>query len=358
MSKWKIAGINFDHLHMGDNLRMAFEHADVEIVGLCDEQPERMKQACEDFAIPADRVFTDYRECLEKAQPDIVLLCPATAEHGTWTEKVAPFGVHIIMEKPFAATLAEADQMQRAMEGTGKLLAINWPLAWYPPHRTAQRLISEGEIGEVVEVHYYDGNRGPLWHLADKVERTAADVEREKPTSWFYKKAAGGGSLLDYLGYGTTLGTWYMDGRAPIEVTTTVDQPQGLEVDEHCIAVARYERGLSKFETRWGTFTDPWTLQPQPKCGFVIVGSEGTISSYDYEEVIRVQTRAQPATEERPVDVLEPPFQNPVQYVIHCIEEAQPIEGPLSPALCRIGQQIVDTAYQSAAQKRTLPLIQ
>ena len=358
MSKWKIAGINFDHLHMGDNLRMAFEHTAVEIVGLCDEQPERMEQACADFAIPADRVFTDYRECLEKTQPDIVLLCPATAEHGEWTEKVAPFGVHIIMEKPFAATLAEADRMQRAMEGTGKLLAINWPLAWYPPHRTAQRLIAAGEIGEVIEVHYYDGNRGPLWHLADKVERNAADVEREKPTSWFYKKEAGGGSLLDYLGYGTTLGTWYMDGRAPIEVTATVDQPQGLEVDEHCIAVARYEQGLSKFETRWGTFTDPWTLQPQPKCGFVIVGSEGTISSYDYEQVIRVQTRAQPATEERPVDVLEPPFQNPVQYVIHCIEEDQPIEGPLSPALCRIGQQIVDTAYQSTVQKRTLPLIQ
>ena len=138
MSKWKIAGINFDHLHMGDNLRMAFEHADVEIVGICDEQPERMKQACADFAIPADRVFSDYRECLEKTQPDIVLLCPATAEHGAWTEKVAPFGVHIIMEKPFAATLAEADRMQRAMEGTGKLLAINWPLAWYP-HRTARR---------------------------------------------------------------------------------------------------------------------------------------------------------------------------------------------------------------------------
>ena len=358
MSKWKIAGINFDHLHIGDNLRMAFEHADVEIVGICDEQPERMEQACEDFAIPADRVFRDYRACLEKTRPDLVLLCPATAEHGEWTEKVAPFGVHIIMEKPFAATLAEADRMQQAMAGTGKVLAINWPLTWYPPHRTAQRLIAAGGIGEVIEVHYYDGNRGPLWHLADKVERTADVVEREKPTNWFYKKAAGGGSLLDYLGYGTTLGTWYMDGRAPIEVTATVDQPQGLEVDEHCIAVARYEQGLSKFETRWGTFTDPWTLQPQPKCGFVIVGSEGTISSYDYEAVIRVQTRAQPAAEERPVDVLEPPFQNPVQYVIHCIEEGQPIEGPLSPALCRIGQQIVDTAHQSAVQKRTLPLIQ
>ena len=34
MAKWKIAGINFDHFHMGDNLRMAHEHPEVEIVGL------------------------------------------------------------------------------------------------------------------------------------------------------------------------------------------------------------------------------------------------------------------------------------------------------------------------------------
>ena len=358
MGKWKIAGINFDHLHMGDNLRMAFEHEDVEIVGVCDEQPERMGQAIENFAIPADRVFSDYRECLEKTQPDNVLLCPATAEHGEWTEKVAPFGVHIIMEKPFAATLEEADRMLVAMDGTGKLLAINWPLAWYPPHRTARRIIEEGEIGEVIEVHYYDGNRGPLWHVADKVERTAEDVERGKSASWFYERASGGGSLLDYLGYGTTLGTWYMDGRAPIEVTATIDQPQGLEVDEHSVTVARYAQGLSKFETRWGTFTDPWTLQPQPKCGFVIVGREGTISSYDYEQTIKVQTRAHPEGEVRSVDALEKPYQNPVQYVIHCIEEGVPIAGPLSPALCRVGQQIVDTACQSAEQQRTLPLIQ
>ena len=358
MGKWKIAGINFDHLHMGDNLRMAFEHEDVEIVGVCDEQPERMEQAIENFAIPADRVFSDYRECLEKTQPDIVLLCPATAEHGEWTEKVAPFGVHIIMEKPFAATVEEADRMLVAMDGTGKLLAINWPLAWYPPHRTARRIIEEGEIGEVIEVHYYDGNRGPLWHVADKVERTAEDVERGKSASWFYERASGGGSLLDYLGYGTTLGTWYMDGRAPIEVTATVDQPQGLEVDEHSITVARYAQGLSKFETRWGTFTDPWILQPQPRCGFVIVGREGTISSYDFAETIKVQTRANPEGEVRPVDALEKPYQNPVQYVIHCIEEGVPIAGPLSPALCRVGQQIVDTACQSAEQQRTLPLIQ
>ncbi|NKB69228.1 MAG: gfo/Idh/MocA family oxidoreductase [Candidatus Latescibacteria bacterium] len=355
---WKIAGINFDHLHMGDNLRMAFEHPDVEIVGLCDEQPERMETAAANFSIAADRLFTDYRQCLESTRPDIVLLCPATAQHGEWTQKVAPFGVHIIMEKPFAASLAEADSMVRAMTDSGKTLAINWPLAWYPPHRTTKRLIDEGVIGQVLEVHYYDGNRGPLWHSADKVEIDAEAVQRGKPDSWFYKRAHGGGSLLDYLGYGVTLGTWFLDGQAPIEVTSTVDQPTGLEVDEHSITVARYQQGLSKFETRWGTFTDPWTHQPQPKCGFVVMGRDGTISSYDYEETIRVQTRDCPQGRDQAVDALEAPFQNPVQYLIHCLEKDQPLIGPLAPDLCRIGQQIVDTAAASAQQKRTLPLIQ
>ena len=57
-----------------------------------------------------------------------------------------------------------------------------------------------------------------------------------------------------------------------------VDEPTGLEVDEHSIVVARYAHGLSKFETRWGTFTDPWIIQPQPKCGFVILGTEGSVA--------------------------------------------------------------------------------
>jgi predicted dehydrogenase len=350
---WKIAGINFDHFHMGDLLRMAFDHPKAEIVAIADEQPDRMLDAGKNFGIPNDRVFTDYAECLERTRPDIVILCPSTAGHAEWTEKVAPFGPHILMEKPFAASLADADRMLAAM-GEGKQLAINWPLRWYPAHVTSHRLVTEGKIGDVIEVHYYGGNRGPLWHGADKIEMEPT-AER-KAASWFYKKAEGGGSLLDYLGYGTTLGSWYHSNRKPLEVAAIADQPSGLEVDEHCITIARYETGLSKFETRWGTFTDPWTHQPQPKCGFVIKGTEGTVSSYDGEDTVRVQTADCPEGEVLPVDSLEP-FNNPVQYFLHCLENDKPVEGPLSTEVSRIGQQIVDTAVQSAAHKKTLPLI-
>ena len=357
MRTWRIAGINFDHMHMGDNLKMALAHPRVEVVGVANDNEERMDLVCDHLGIEKNIRFTDYRRCIEHTKPDIVLLCPATATHGEWTERVAPFGVHIIMEKPFAATLAEADRMLAAIADSGKSLAINWPLAWYPCHQTAKRLIDEGNIGNVLEVHYYDGNRGPMHHVMDKIETTSEFVAREKSKSWFYQRQRGGGSLLDYLGYGTTLGTWYQGGRAPIEVTAVTDIPEGLEVDEHSITIARYAHGLSKFETRWGTFTDPWVMQPQPKCGFVIKGDNGTISSYDYEKTVRLQTRACPEGKDIPVDTPTPENADPIRYVIHRLESDQPIEGPLSPTICRIGQQIVDSAILSAQEKRTVALL-
>lgn len=354
----KIAGINFDHFHMGDLLRMAFDHPRAEIVGICDEQPERMQDAIRNFDIPADAIFTDYGECLEKTQPDVAILCPATAKHAEFVEKVAPFGTHILMEKPMADSLGEADRMIRAVGATGKTLIINWPLLWYPSHRTAKRIIDEGRIGEVIEVHFYDGNRGPLYHLADKVVVSEEDVAKRKPSSWFYKKAYGGGSLRDYLGYGTTLGTWFLNGKKPIEITTIVDEPIGLEVDEHSITIARYATGLSKFETRWGAFTDPWVHQPQPKCGFVIVGTDGTVSSYDLEPTIRVQTRSNPEGETIAVDSLDSPNGNPVEHFIHHLETGAPLLGPLTVETSRIGQQIVDSAILSASKKQTVKLIE
>lgn len=354
---WRIAGINFDHFHMGDLLRMAAEHPSVEIVGVSDENLDRIRPIVERRQIPPDRVFADYRQCLVQTRPDLVILCPAAARHGEWVEKVAPFGVHLIVEKPFAASLAEADRMIAAQQAAGKLLAINWPLRWVPSHVTAKRLVDEGVIGEVIEVHYYDGNRGPLFHSSDKVEIEETAATAQKASSWFYKRSAGGGSLQDYLGYGTTLGTWYLNGRKPIEVTCVVDEPRGLEVDEHSITIARYAFGLSKFETRWGTFSDPWVQQPQPRCGFVLVGREGTIASYDYGSSVRVQTLSKPEGFDIPSDTIAFPFRNPIEYVLSCIESDRPLDGPLSPEISRIGQQIVDTAVRSAAEKRAVPLV-
>jgi predicted dehydrogenase len=359
---WTFAGVNFDHMHMGDLLRQVSEHPQARIVGIADV-PEhgaaRMQETVRRLNIPEDQVYGDWSRCLLETRPDVIILCAKTGDHGEWVQQVAPFGTHVLVEKPFAGSLADADAMIAAMQETGKTMVVNWPLAWYPPHVTTKRIIDEGTIGDVLEVHYYDGNRGPLRHIADKIEIDEAEASRQKSESWWYQRASAGGSLQDYLGYGVTLGTWFLSGRKPTEVTCITDERPDLEVDEHSITVCRYDApvGLSKFETRWGTFTDPWTLQPQPKCGFVVVGTKGTISSYDYEPVIRLQTRSHEETHEIPVDELKSGFTNPIDHLIHHLETGCALHGPLDPALCRIGQQIVDSAALSAREKRTVKLL-
>lgn len=351
---WRIAGIEFSHMHMGDLLRCVHDHPNAEIAGICDPQPERMEEARRNFGLGDDKVFTDHQACLEATQPDLVVLCPPTGGHADWVEKVAPCGAHVFVEKPFAASLADADRMIAAVEATGKQLIINWPLRWVASHVTAHRLVREGAIGELIEVHYYDGNRGPLYHGADKVEKEP--TPEAKRQSWWYRKDAAGGSLRDYLGYGVTLGTWFNGGKRPDEVAALASGTDGIEVDEHSITIARYGSHLSKFETRWGTFSDPWVHQPQPKCGFVLRGTEGTISSYDYEPTIRVQTRERPEGFDMAADELPPHGSNGIAYAIACIEAGRPVDGPLSPATARIGQEIVDAAILSLETGRSVRL--
>jgi glucose-fructose oxidoreductase len=356
VAKHRVLGISFDHMHMGDLLRQVAQHPEAEIAGIFDPDRSRMEAAVNNFAIPSDRVFTDLDTCLRTAKADLAIICSATAEHASVVEKVAPDGLHVLVEKPFAASVSDARRMIAAMSRTDRRLAINWPAAWSPCHNTAKLLIEKGMIGDVCEVHYHGGNRGPLFHLADKVEVSAEEVEAQKPNSWWYKKAAGGGSLLDYLGYGVTLGTWFLNSKIPIEVTCTVDETPGIEVDQHSITICRYRQGLSKFETRWGTLTDPWTLQPQPKCGYVLVGTNGTLSSFDHESHVTIQTCKAPKTQV-PADALPPGRRDPIEYMLTRIEDGTPVTGPLDPALCLIGQRIIDSALLSAATKRTVPLV-
>jgi predicted dehydrogenase len=351
----KVVGLDFAHMHMGDLLREVQEHPDAEIAAICDVDPRRMASTIEKLAIPADRVFTDVARCLEKVRPDLVVLCAAPADHARYVETISPFDVHVLVEKPFASSLADARRMIAAMR-PGRKLAINWPLAWYRSHVTTKRLIVEGRIGDLTEVHYYDGNRGPLYHLADKDVVSEEEVAFMKRQSWFYKRAYGGGSLIDYLGYGTTLGTWFHDGKEPLEVTTVVDETSDIEVDQHSITICRYAQGLSKFETRWGTVSDPWTQQPIPHCGFVLVGSKGAISSYDYDDHVTVQLRGG-SPDLIPVDAPADGRRGAIDYMVDRIRRDLPIDGPLSPDLCLIGQRILDTALAAAAAKRTLRLL-
>ena len=354
---------------MGDQLQYVADHPNAEIAAICDEDPDMASLSLETtaahFGLLDDQVYTDHAACLAENDIDIVVTCPVPTEHGYWVEQFAPYDVWIQLEKPFAASVVGCDQAIDAMADAGGELAINWPMAWSPSQRTAKRMVDEGQIGQLIEVHYFGGNRGG--QRFTEVEYGDGDemhfmgdltgggpIENIKApersgSAWWHRPDKGGGSLIDYMGYGTTLGTWFRDGELPISVTADTFVPNHMEVDTHAIAIAKYEVGLSKFETRWGTFTDPWVAQSQPPTGFVLVGTEGTIGSFSGEETVHVQTEESPEGTDIPVDPVEAPMQNPIQYMIDRLEKDSPVEyGPLRPDLCRDAQRINDAAIESA----------
>ena len=115
MAKHGVLGISFDHMHMGDLLRQVAEHPDAEIAGIFDPDRSAWRAAIATFAIPEERVFTDLDACLSKTKADLAIVCSATAEHANTVEAIAPHGLHVMVEKPFAANAADARRMIAAM---------------------------------------------------------------------------------------------------------------------------------------------------------------------------------------------------------------------------------------------------
>lgn len=345
---WRIAMVGFSHMHVGDQIRAALEHPRTELVGVWDPTQDLITPVLEDFDLPRSLVFDRLDELMRTAEPEIVIVCSTTADHVALVDELAPYGVHIILEKPFALSVQDADKMIAAVNSGDGTLSINWPLTWYPSHRTTQRLIAEGVIGRIREIHYYDGNRGPLHHRHDKKVVDVSEDLALKNSSWWYSADNGGGSLLDYLGYGATLGTWFRDGEMPESILAKTFIPQGLNVDEQSVVIGTYSTGLSVFQTRWGTFSDPWDVQPYPRCGFVVVGEQGTILSEDYAEVLKVQTADEPSPRDVSVDEQSLATSGGLAFLVDRLERGLPVDGPSSWEISRAGQVIVDAAVASA----------
>lgn len=345
--RYRVAVIGLDHMHAGDQITLAREIDTTELVAVWDTDSDRLGRVCDDLSVQETDRYTELDRLLEERSPHVAVICSATSDHEALAERFAAAQVNILLEKPFAADLHQARNMIKAAAVGGVLLGVNWPLAWYPSHRTTRRLIADGIIGPVTEVHYYDGNRGPLFHTHGKQvvdDQTARSIKRD---SWWYSADRGGGSLRDYLGYGTTIATWFRDGEMPDDVLARTYHAAGDAVDEQSVVIASYHTGLSTFQTRWGTFTDPWTHQPAPRCGFVVVGAEGTIASWDYADHVTVQTMGDPAGHPLPVDDIPAHERSALANLTWCLSEGVPLYGPLSAETSLAGQQILQAAIDS-----------
>jgi predicted dehydrogenase len=122
------------------------EQAGCELVAGADVRPENARKLAEEFAIP--RVYTDYRELLEKERPELVAICTWPGTHAEITQACAEAGARgIICEKPACLSLEEMDAMIAACAQTQACLAIAHHHRFDRENSTARRIIAAGAIG-------------------------------------------------------------------------------------------------------------------------------------------------------------------------------------------------------------------
>lgn len=157
--------------------------------------------------IARERKIAAFRSCadmLEGAGLDVVSVAGPPFTHHPDVLAVLRAGKHVICEKPFALSVAQAEEMAAARR-TGTAAAVMHEFRWIP-----QRIA----LKELVVNHHLD----PLRHMeiTQLLQSLRADVKRSK--SWWFERECGGGLAGAWLSHIIDASNW-LAGRAPLRST-------------------------------------------------------------------------------------------------------------------------------------------
>ena len=85
-----------------------------ELAAIADPDVERVNETADMYAIPGDRVYTDWREMLKRDDIDAVIVATPDQCHAEQTVAALESGRHVLCEKPFALTLEDCKLMMDA----------------------------------------------------------------------------------------------------------------------------------------------------------------------------------------------------------------------------------------------------
>ncbi len=135
-------------------------HPDCELVACADLVPENAAAFAAEFGIDEGNVFEDYEAMAEAVEPDLVSVTVPPDVHEQVVVDLAETGVvdAVHCEKPMADTLAAAERMVEACDELGVQLTFNRQRRFGKPFTEADRLVSEGAIGDLrrIEIAWGD----------------------------------------------------------------------------------------------------------------------------------------------------------------------------------------------------------
>lgn len=121
-----------------------------EIVAASRRDPQRLALARRELSIP--ETFTDWREMLAKIELDAVVVSTPHNYHLEPTLAALDCGLHVLLEKPLASSIADARSILEAVRQSDRVVMMGVNRRGEPSWQAAQRALASGQIGQVRQI--------------------------------------------------------------------------------------------------------------------------------------------------------------------------------------------------------------
>jgi len=196
-----------------------------ELVAVCDIDPAALDRFTRRHGVEGHR---DYAELLARKDVDVVVICTPGGLHAGMGIMAARAGKHVLVEKPLALTMEDADMLIDTCEREGVILSVVLQNRFKPPFQLLKTAVAEGRFGKLshagVTVRW---NRDEAYYLNNP---------------WRGRKAGDGGVMMNQAIHSIDMLQWLM-GRVESLFAYTATRYRPIEAEDVGVAVLKFESG-------------------------------------------------------------------------------------------------------------------
>lgn len=326
--KVALAGLSHDHVYL---LMQHYKKGEVKIIGIAESDPVLIEKFKKNYQLADSLFYKDLPSLLTHGKPEVVMAFGPNSEHLSVVEACAPAHVDVMVEKPLATTVEDAEQIV-TLAGKHQIKVLtDYETSWYASNQTLYQQVKSNEIGEIRKMVAHDGHQGP--------KEIGCSPQF---LSWLTDPAMNGaGALFDFGCYGANLMTWLMNGKMPTAVYATSKQIKPdiyPKVDDDATIVLDYPEATGIIEASWNWPYNIKDLEVFGKDGYLQAVDPNTLRSRKEKDVdFKIAKLGGPKV----------PYQNYVSYVTAVLR------GQLNPGndLSSLQNNLIVVKILSAARK-------
>ncbi len=240
MNKIKVAVFGCGAIAQRRHIPEYAENQHVELVAFADPNLERAQEMVELYG---GKAYASYEEILAHEDIDAVSVCTPNYLHAPMTIAAANAGKHVLVEKPMACSIEEAEQMIEAARKNNVYLMVGHNQRLMPPHVKAKEILDSGKLGKVLTFRTSFGHPGPEAWSVDGAD------------SWFFRKEEAIMGAMGDLGVHKSDFIRYLLNDEVADVASFIGtlHKEGTEVDDNATCLLRMKSGAI------GTLVASWT---------------------------------------------------------------------------------------------------